>query len=999
MSKKKNKKHSSKDSSSKNEFKERHMEFASLLPEIVFETDAKGNIVYANEIAFKSFGYSRKEFDEGINAIQTLAPKDRDRARKSIGKIMRGEKVDANEYTAIRKDGSTFPVAIHSAPIIYGNKPVGMMGVMVDLSNLKQAEQKYRILFDSSPDLIAEADEEGNFLTVNSAMAKSLGCSIDELIGKNGYDVLPKEVVDKRLQIARKAMKENKIQEWSDFRAGRYFYNSYVPIVDVVGKKRIQLIARDITEQKSVEEKYKRLFDSFPDGICEVDEAGATIISINHVMAKNFGCKPEDMIGKAFSDFLPKKLYDYQYKIGRKALDKNKIQEFEDERAGRYFYNTFVPIISKNGKKYIQIVSRDVTNRRRAELKYRTLFESSRDAIMMLSPPSWAFIAGNPSAFKMFNAKNEKEFTASDPWTLSPEFQPDGQLSSEKAKKMIEKAMKTGSNFFEWTHKKLGGKEFPATVLLTKIELEGKQLLQATVRDVTKQEEIEKSLREAHDELEKRVKERTAELTETYEKLQESERKYRLLFDVSPVGIGVVDVKGNFIDGNAAMEEMTGYSIDELKSKGLGDNYANPDDRKRLVKELQKKGRVRDWEVKLKNKAGEVYYSIVDFETIDLYGRKGYITIQRDISKQRDYEQEIIQTKNRLQNVIDGASEIILAVNQNNNMSTWNKTAEDVTHYKQKQIVGKNLAKLKVFDRPKELEEYIKNVYDGYVGGLDLILRTRLGSKKIFRVHGSIIEKGKQLQGAILIGYDVTGDSEAHGKLLPGNGYLLTDENIKPSLDLFVGLITSEHDGLFITRTSLNDIQNTFPSIDVDIVYLSQENIKGVECIYDPNTLAEKIDEFTSKHSKPAVLLDRIDYLLSNFSFGEVMNVLYKINDIIARNNAILLLRLNPLILEKQQFMLIKEELKPLPSKRVEDIELEDTLFDILTFVYGQNKQNVLVSYQKISQEFSISKVTTGKRLSILKDKNLVSIKMKGRLKSVSLTGKGEALLNRRMAV
>ena len=97
--------------------------------------------------------------------------------------------------------------------------------------------------------------------------------------------------------------------------------------------------------------------------------------------------------------------------------------------------------------------------------------------------------------------------------------------------------------------------------------------------------------------------------------------------------------------------------------------------------------------------------------------------------------------------------------------------------------------------------------------------------------------------------------------------------------------------------------------------------------------------------------------------------------------------------------MLIKEELKALPSKRVEDIELEDALFDILMFVDEQNKRNVLVSYQKISQEFSISKVTTGKRLSILRGKNLVSIKMKGRLKSVSLTKKGDALLNRRMAV
>ncbi|MEA3458813.1 MAG: PAS domain S-box protein [Candidatus Thermoplasmatota archaeon] len=868
---------------------------------------------------------------------------------------------------------------------------------------LRESEKKYHMMVEKANEAVVIAQDE-RLKLVNPKASEITGYSEEELLSKRFIELVHPDDRKKVLNFYKKRLGGKQPPSIYSFRiVDKKGHVHWVNISAVLfswnGRPATLNLLSDITKQKQAEERYRILFHSSPDGICEIDEDEVTVISINHAMAKNFGCKPEDMIGKAFSDFLPKKLYDSRYKIGRKALDENKIQEFEDERAGRYFYSTFVPVISTDGKKHLQIISRDVTDQRRADRKYKTLFEFSRDAIMMLSPPSWAFTAGNPSAFKMFNAKNEKEFTASDPWTLSPEFQPDGQLSSEKAKKMIEKAMKTGSNFFEWTHKRLDGKEFPATVLLTKIELEGKQLLQATVRDITKQKEIEKSLQEAHDELEKRVKERTAELTETYEKLAESERKYRLLFDVSPIGIGLIDVEGNILDGNPAMEKITGYSMDELKSEGLGGTYVNLDDYKRLVKELQKKGRVCDWEIKLKNREGGIYYVLLDVEKIELSGWKGYITIQRDISKQKDDEQEIIRTKNRLQNVIDGASEIILAIDQNNNISTWNKTAENLTRYKQKQIVGKNLAKLKVFDRPKELEEYIKNVYEGYTSGLDLILRTRLGSKRVFRVHGSIIEKGKQLQGVILIGYDVTGDSEAHGKLLPGNGYLLTDENIKPSLDLFVGLITSKHNGLLITRGRPNNIQNMFPSIDVEIVDLSQESVEGVECIHDPNALAEKIDKFTSKHSNPVVLFDRIDYLLSNFSFEEIMNATYKINDIITRNNAILLLRLNPLILERQQFMLIKEELKTLPSKRVEDIELEDTLFDILMFVDRQSKQNVLVSYQKISQEFSISKVTTGKRLNILRDKNLVSIKMKGRLKSVSLTGKGDALLNRRMAV
>ena len=66
--------------------------------------------------------------------------------------------------------------------------------------------------------------------------------------------------------------------------------------------------------------------------------------------------------------------------------------------------------------------------------------------------------------------------------------------SSAKAKTMIGRAMKEGSHFFEWTHKSVDGKEFPATVLLTKMKFKGKEFLQATVRSITGQKSVEKKL-------------------------------------------------------------------------------------------------------------------------------------------------------------------------------------------------------------------------------------------------------------------------------------------------------------------------------------------------------------------------------------------------------------------------------------------------------------------------------------------------------------------------
>jgi len=127
------------------------------------------------------------------------------------------------------------------------------------------------------------------------------------------------------------------------------------------------------------------------------------------------------------------------------------------------------------------------------EEQYLKLFNSSLDAVMTLAPPTWHFTSGNARILDIFKVESEEEFTSLGPWEISPERQPDGQLSMEKARKMIALAMEKGSHFFEWTHKRKSGELFPASVLLTRINLENKTFLQATVRDLSElKEEREK---------------------------------------------------------------------------------------------------------------------------------------------------------------------------------------------------------------------------------------------------------------------------------------------------------------------------------------------------------------------------------------------------------------------------------------------------------------------------------------------------------------------------
>ena len=144
------------------------------------------------------------------------------------------------------------------------------------------------------------------------------------------------------------------------------------------------------------------------------------------------------------------------------------------------------------------------------------------------------------------------------------------------------------------------------------------------------------------------------------------------------------------------------------------------------------------------------------------------------------------------------------------------------------------------------------------------------------------------------------------------------------------------------------------------------------------------------------ILLDRVDYLLTRFSFEKFVETLYKINDTISESKSIFLLHLPPSIVDKRQMIIIENELHVLPEEDIKNIEIEDELFDILRFIYEQNKNNSMVSFKKIRQKFSIAYSTTAIKLKILVDKELIFVKKYGRFKTVYISEKGKSLLNKR---
>jgi PAS domain S-box-containing protein len=171
------------------ESEDKYKELVNLLPQMVFETDKKGIITFANYYAFDLLGYTVEDIEKGVNVIEIIAPHDRRNARKHMQKVMEGLKLEGVEYLVQRKDGSTFSVLSHYTSIIHDNKPVGLRGIAIDLTDRRRTENLMRIQRDLSMQLsTASGLTEGLRLCLETALqASELDCGgvylIDETSG------------------------------------------------------------------------------------------------------------------------------------------------------------------------------------------------------------------------------------------------------------------------------------------------------------------------------------------------------------------------------------------------------------------------------------------------------------------------------------------------------------------------------------------------------------------------------------------------------------------------------------------------------------------------------------------------------------------------------------------------------------------------------------------------------------------------------------------------
>ena len=151
--------------------------------------DRDGRFTYVNDAALKTYGFDRADVERGLNLADTIHPDYRDKALRELRRIMEGKATLGNEYLGLRKDGSPIPIKTFAQAIEENGRIVGARGVVVDISDIKQAEealiereQHYRTLFETTDTAMVTISPDHIIRSCNSRFEDLSGYPASEVV-------------------------------------------------------------------------------------------------------------------------------------------------------------------------------------------------------------------------------------------------------------------------------------------------------------------------------------------------------------------------------------------------------------------------------------------------------------------------------------------------------------------------------------------------------------------------------------------------------------------------------------------------------------------------------------------------------------------------------------------------------------------------------------------------------------------------------------------------
>jgi PAS domain S-box-containing protein len=245
----------------------RFRELADLLPQPICEVDKEGNFTYANQLGLKTFGYTQEDIDNGLNVLQIFAPEEKLRVARNIKKRLKGEEFEGHEYIMMKSDGNTFPALLYTSAIVRGGMPVGVRGVLVDITDRIKAEEeikKHSHILKEMAEGVNVADSRGVIKYTNAAFERIFGYDKGELIGKNVsiLNASDDEEIELILSEVTKALNEKEF--WTgEFRNrrkdGSVFYTlASISEIELSGERHWISVQEDITERIELEQSLRQ---------------------------------------------------------------------------------------------------------------------------------------------------------------------------------------------------------------------------------------------------------------------------------------------------------------------------------------------------------------------------------------------------------------------------------------------------------------------------------------------------------------------------------------------------------------------------------------------------------------------------------------------------------------------------------------------------------------------------------------------------------------------
>jgi PAS domain S-box-containing protein len=505
------------------------------IPDMVFFKDAEGRHLLVNKAHEEFFGHSLEDI-QGKTVEDLLPPEVAEYCRKGDEETIRNKKPVHTEERAKDKDGNSITLDTIKVPIYdEGGSAAGLVGVARDITERKRAEEELRLFSEAvegALDGIQIVDLEGRIIYSNKVVEEMYGYSPEDLKGRhvNDMNVDPefagREIIPMILEAgcwAGELMVRHK--------GGREFpvWLTTSLVKDPDGEPIAMVgVIRDVTERKRMEEalretstRLQTLIDAIPDIVFFKDAEGRHLL-VNRAHERFSGYSLAEVWGKTSEDLMPPELAEQCRRSDEEMMREGRRFQTEeqatDKDGNRIILDTIkVPIYDEGGSAAGLVgVARDITWRKRAEealmeseQRFRGAFENAAVGASMVDLKG-RFLKVNRRLCELLGYPENELLSKTFSDITHPE---DVQIGLDQLARMLR-----GEYDYAWFEKRYLHKEGHEINMLVSPSLirdrEGSpQYFVGLWQDITERKRAEKALRVAHDELEVKVRERTAELS------------------------------------------------------------------------------------------------------------------------------------------------------------------------------------------------------------------------------------------------------------------------------------------------------------------------------------------------------------------------------------------------------------------------------------------------------------------------------------------------------